>query len=578
MPSTISTEILVIGGGATGLGAAWDAVLRGYKTLLLEKGDLAHGTSGRYHGLLHSGARYVVRDPRSAVDCYRENLLLKKLLPSAIEDSGGFFVALEADPPEYVTPFLEGCRAAGIPAEEVTPAAALAEEALLNPRLARVFRVPDAACDSFDAAHAVTRAIQAAGGEVWLRHKLVGLLVDRGRVTGAEVENIVTGERRRLLADLVINCTGAWAGQVAAMAGCEVKVTPGKGTMIAMNYRLTNTVLNRLKPPSDGDILVPIGTVAVIGTTEVVVQNADQYPIEPWEIELLMAEGEKLLPRFREFRALRAWAGVRPLFEDKKPAIRPQPTTDLPPPGIDTEPVAGGQPAEHGTRNLIPAAQRSGTPPAEDSRLMTRSHAILDHAARDGVEGLISVVGGKFTTFRHMAEEAVDLAGRKLGSQRRCLTAETPIDPPGRRFHVLSDRLDHTEHGGRSELICECELVSRAQIESALKQSGSLILNDLRRDLRLGMGPCQAGFCAYRAAGLLHALEPQGSRPPADAADTNSALLEFLQERWKGLSPVMWGANLRQMELDLGLYRDLLGADRLPTARAPEVYPSEKTA
>ena len=573
----ISTEILVIGGGATGLGVAWDAALRGYKTLLIEKGDVAHGTSGRYHGLLHSGARYVVRDPRSAVDCYKENLLLKKLLPSAIEDSGGFFVALDEDPADYVEPFLQGCRAAGIPAEELTPAAAVAEEALLNPRLARVFRVPDAACDSFDAAHAVMGAIQAAGGEVWVRHKLVSLLVDKGRVNGAEVENVVTGERVRLLADLVINCTGAWAGQVAGMAGCEVRVTPGKGTMIAMNYRLTNTVLNRLKPPSDGDILVPIGTVAVIGTTEVVVQNADQYPIEPWEIELLMAEGEKLLPRFREFRALRAWAGVRPLFQDKPAATTTEPTdhaSRITPPDQAT--------TDHAPERSRPVGRTTPTD-AEDSRLMTRSHAVLDHHVRDGIEGLISVVGGKFTTFRLMAEETIDLAGAKLGTERKCLTTETPIDPPGRTFHALGDRLDTTESSKRPEIICECELVTRPEIEAALQRSRSLVLNDLRRDLRLGMGPCQAGFCAYRAAGLLHALFQPGAdgadgQTPLDAAATNSALLEFLQERWKGLGPVMWGANLRQMELDLNLYRTLLGADRLPTARAPEVYPTEKTA
>lgn len=567
----LSTEILVIGGGATGLGVAWDAALRGYKTLLVEKGDLAHGTSGRYHGLLHSGARYVVRDPRSAVDCCRENLLLKRLLPSAIEDTGGFFVALEEDPPDYVAPFLAGCQAAGIPAEELSPAAALAEEPLLNPRLARVFRVPDAACDSFDAAHAVTGALQAAGGEVWLRHRLVSLLVDGGRVNGAELENVTTGERVRLLADLVINCTGAWAGQVAGLAGCDVRVTPGKGTMVAMNYRLTNTVLNRLKPPSDGDILVPIGTVAVIGTTEVVVPNADQYPIEPWEIELLMAEGEKLLPRFREFRALRAWAGVRPLFEDRPRPKAPAQTTEV----ITT---GSSEATEYAIRNAFPSPIG-----ASDSRRMTRAHAVLDHAARDGVDGLISVVGGKFTTFRLMAEETLDLAGRKLGAERKCLTAETPIDPPGRRFHALGDRLDQTETSARPEIICECELVTRAQIEAALSKSGSLVLNDLRRDLRLGMGPCQAGFCAYRAAGLLHDLfqpktDAAAGRPAVDAAATNSALLEFLQERWKGLGPVMWGANLRQMELDLNLYRSLLGADRLPTARAPEVYPTEKTA
>ncbi len=558
----LSTEILVIGGGATGLGVARDAALRGFKTILVEKGDLAHGTSGRYHGLLHSGARYAVRDPRSAEECYRENLILKRLLPSAIENTGGYFAALPEDPPEYVQPFLDGCRAAGIPAEEMPPVLALKAEPLLNPKLARVFRVPDAACDSFDAAHALADSIRAAGGEVWTRHKIVGLLREGTRVVGAELENIAAGERFTLGADLVINCSGAWAGIVAALAGCKVKVTPGKGTMIAMNSRLVNTVVNRLKPPSDGDILVPVGTVAVMGTTEVVVEDPDQYAIDDDEIELLLTEGEKLIPRFREFRVLRAWAGVRPLFQDRPPALTPRPPLPL---------------------------GEGGTP---DSRLISRAHSVLDHAARDGVEGFISVVGGKFTTFRLMAEETVNLACRKLGTERECLTAETPIDPPGREFHTLGKRLGEIESGGKGEIVCECELVTRAQVEAAVRASGSLVLNDLRRDLRLGMGPCQAGFCAYRAAGILYGLTPlpAGASPDAfrrergegagewGVRSVNSALIEFLQERWKGLRPVMWGANLRQLELDLNIYRNLLGADRLPTVREPEVYPTEKTA
>jgi glycerol-3-phosphate dehydrogenase len=555
----VSTEILVIGGGATGLGVARDAALRGFKTILVEKGDLAHGTSGRYHGLLHSGARYAVRDPRSAEECCRENAVLKRLLPSAIEDTGGYFAALPEDPPDYVQPFLDGCRAAGIPAEEIPIALALKEEPLLNPRLVRVFRVPDASCDSFDALHALAESLRAAGGEVWTRHKIVGLMKTGSRIIGADLENVTAGERISLGADLVVNCAGAWAGTVAALAGCELKVSPGKGTMIAMNSRLVNTVVNRLKPPSDGDILVPVGTVAVMGTTEVVVDNPDQYSIDDDEIELLLTEGEKLIPRFREFRVLRAWAGVRPLF----------------------------QPGTEGTEGTTETQ-------VSDSRLVSRAHSVLDHAERDGVEGFISVVGGKFTTFRLMAEQAVDLACRKLGTERKCLTAETPIDPPGSKFHTLGKRLGEIESSEKVEIVCECELVTRAQVEAALRQSGSLVLNDLRRDLRLGMGPCQAGFCAYRAAGILAGIRPLtadgrpptaavGGQPPAvkdevDVAAINSALVEFLQERWKGLRPVMWGANLRQLELDLDIYRNLLGADRLPTAREPEVYPTERTA
>jgi glycerol-3-phosphate dehydrogenase len=528
---TVSTEILVIGGGATGLGVARDAALRGFKTILVEKGDLAHGTSGRYHGLLHSGARYVVRDPQSAADCYRENLVLKRLMPSAIEDTGGFFASVPEDPPDYVPKFVAGCRAAGIPAEEVSVAAALKAEPLLNPRLVKVFHVPDGSCDSFDTLHLLAESVRALGGEVWLRHKVVQVLRTGNRVTGVVVENLVTAERTTVGADLVVNSSGAWAGGLAQLAGCEVTVLAGKGTMVAMNVRMVNTVISRLKPPSDGDILVPVGTVAVMGTTEIIVDNPDEYPMDDAEIDLLLAEGEKLVPRFREFRALRAWAGVRPLYKDK----------------------------------AVSEAQ---------SRLVSRSHHILDHAERDGVEGFVSVVGGKFTTLRLMAEETLDMSCRKLKTERRCRTAETPIDPPGTPFYALGGRLKAIESvKGQPEVVCECELVTRAQVEEALLHSKSLVISDLRRDLRLGMGPCQAGFCAYRAAGILHA-----AGQAADVRATNSALVEFLQERWKGMRPVEWGANLRQLELDQGIYRNVLGVEGLALQREPEAYPSEKTA
>lgn len=91
---TLETDVLVIGGGATGGGIAWDLALRGVRVILAEMGDLATGTSGRYHGLLHSGGRYAVRDPESARECIEENLIVRRVAPEAIEDTSGFFRAL----------------------------------------------------------------------------------------------------------------------------------------------------------------------------------------------------------------------------------------------------------------------------------------------------------------------------------------------------------------------------------------------------------------------------------------------------------------------------------------------------
>src|ERR1700753_4064120 len=108
---TLNTEILVIGGGATGTGVAWDAALRGYDVVLVDRQDLAEGTSGRFHGLLHFGGRYALKDPRAAVGCIGENRILRRVAADCIEDTGGLFVTTEWDDPAYADRFAQGCTA-----------------------------------------------------------------------------------------------------------------------------------------------------------------------------------------------------------------------------------------------------------------------------------------------------------------------------------------------------------------------------------------------------------------------------------------------------------------------------------
>jgi glycerol-3-phosphate dehydrogenase len=98
-------------------------------------------------------------------------------------------------------------------------------------------------------------------------------------------------------------------------------------------------------------------------------------------------------------------------------------------------------------------------------------------------------------------------------------------------------------------------LVTRSDLEAALQAPDVSELDDVRRDLRLGMGPCQAAFCAYRAAGIAQSL----GRP----AKPTSWLLDFLAERWRGTRPLAWGQSLRQAELTRRLYLELFAANRL---------------
>jgi len=300
------------------------------------------------------------------------------------------------------------------------------------------------------------------------------------------------------------------------MAVCEVEVLPGKGIMIAMNHRLVNTVVNRCKLPSDGDILVPIRTVCVIGTTDSRVPDPDALEITAEEVDEMLEEGEKLVPGFRQARALHAWAGARPLFQERAEDV--------------------------------------------ESRDVTRSHALLDHATRDGVEGFLTITGGKTTTYRLMAEVTVDAVCRHLGVERPCRTADEPL--PGSedgRLDRLGSRLAAREPVPQEdEIVCECELVTREQVEASIQQRETASLDDVRRLCRLSMGPCQGGFCAHRAAGILHEVRRLG------AADVNRALLELIQERWKGQHQILYGDALRQARLDRWIFEGLLDVERLP--------------
>jgi glycerol-3-phosphate dehydrogenase len=583
---SISTDVLVIGGGATGAGVLRDLALRGIRAVLVEKGDLTHGTTGRYHGLLHSGGRYVVKDPQSATECAEENEILRRIMPHCLEDTGGFFVVTPADDEAYAERFVQGCHDTRVPVSEISVREMLRREPLLNPRISRVFEVRDGSADSFLATHANAEDARRHGAQVLTYHVVKALDVANGRVAGAVCEDMRSGEDVRIQASYVVNAAGAWAGKIAAMAGVTVTVVPGKGTMIAMNHRMINTVVNRCKLPADGDIIVPIRTVAVIGTTDVHVPDPDVYGIEPHEVALMLEEGEQLVPGISRARVLRAWAGVRPLYKDQD---------------------------------------------VMDDRDISRTYKLLDHEARDGVAGLISIVGGKWTTYRLMAAEATDAVAAKLGVMAACRTHVEPLPDVGAWGSGIGDRrlgsptpspnpqhplpflwmgqaLAQIESDNTyGDLICECELVTRDRVLKAIVEGGAANLDDIRRDTRLGMGPCQGGFCTYRAvalwaeaagrgedpprgdppnqeptredpprkdrpAGTPPAGDPPTKQPPREdppaeerEAPASAALLrQFLQERWKGLTAIAWGDQLRQARLDEIIYLDTLAVDLLP--------------
>jgi glycerol-3-phosphate dehydrogenase len=201
-----------------------------------------------------------------------------------------------------------------------------------------------------------------------------------------------------------------------------------------------------------------------------------------------------------------------------------------------------------------------------------------------------------------MAEKTLDKACEYLGVRQLCATATTTVPGVEQGYYWLGHRLHEVEENRlQSELVCECELVTRAMLENAVRNNPAITLDDLRRDVRLGMGPCQGGFCAYRAAGILHEMSKVKSQisndqtwqvaylqspahnitsseietlrakseirnPKSEIANPNLLLRDFLQERWKGLVPILWGRQLKQERLDELIYLSLMNADHLPDA------------
>jgi glycerol-3-phosphate dehydrogenase len=512
-------DVVVIGGGATGAGTLRDLAMRGLRATLVEREDFASGTSGRYHGLLHSGARYIESDPVSARHCIEENAVLRRIAPATIEPTGGYFVATPDDPEDYLERFPAACAEAGIEAEPVPLNELFRAEPLLSRRIRAAYRVPDASLEPWELVDANLASAREHGADAHRYTAVIGFERDtNGTITAVRVRDERSGEERAIGCRAVISASGAWAGKVAALAGATLAMSPGKGSMLILNRRLTTAVVNRLAPPGDGDILVPVHTVCILGTTDIRVPDPDDVHVTREEVAALLDHGERLVPGITQARVLRAYAGCRPLYD---------------------------------------ASQVTARQGADESREISRAHHVIDHGARDGVGGFWSIVGGKLTTYRLMARDVTNAVAASLGANAPCRTADEPLPRPASGTpYWLGDRLaaHEADGGGDAELICECELVTRRRLIHALDQRGDSSLDDLRRTTRIGMGPCQGAFCTPRAAAILDERHP---------GVANAPLRDFVAERFRGTRPIAWGDQLAELWLAAGIFRGTLAVGQL---------------
>ena len=377
-------RVLIIGGGITGAALACDLALRGFDVTLVEKDELVSAASGRHHGLLHSGGRYAVTDPLSARECMEENLILRRIAPGSFVLNGGLFVALYEEDLEYKPRFLEACREVGIPAVEIPVERALGLEPNLNPAIRAAILVPDGVMDPWRVALRFFATAQHHGARILPHTEAVDIIVQKGAVKAVAVRDHLRERNYRIEADVVVNAAGPWAARVGRMAGVQIPVRPSPGVLIAVEGRFTNRVINHLHRPGDGDIVVPQRRLSVIGTTSWTVEDPDDVDVPEDHVRLMRRRGAELIPAIANAELKAAWSAVRPL-------------------------VAQGMP---GTARELP-----------------RSFLCIDHKEKDGLKGFITLVGGKATTARLMAEVAGDMICRKLGLHVPCPTRKLILSP-----------------------------------------------------------------------------------------------------------------------------------------------------
>jgi len=517
---TIETDVFIIGGGVTGTGIMRDLALRGLQTLLIDRKDLCAGASGGNHGLLHSGCRYVSNDLHSAIECREESTILKRVAPQCIEETGGLFAAVEGDSPEFAESFGDFCKAAGIACETISVAEARKLEPLLSEKLFKAYRVQDATIDPFRLALLNVAHARQLNNSMYLPHtEVLSFTIKNERITAAVCRDNRTDSLVTVRANQYINASGAWAMNIAQLAGCkDVSLLYSKGTLLISHDRLTTHVINRLRPPSDGDILVPGGTVSVLGTTSIRIDDLEIVKPTVSEIDKNIEEGTAMIPALATARYIRAFSRVRPLLQ----------STD-----------------------------------SADDREATRGFALLDHKNQN-LSNFCTITGGKLTTFRLMAEKTSDLVARRLGNNISCQTRIIPLPEeesckwtePG-----ASPRYWYKANNPEDMILCECEMVPQSAIDEIVTAAPGaeeeMTLEAIALRSRAGKGPCQGSFCGIRIASYLY------DRGYYRDETGLIHMRNFFNERFKGMRTIIWGQQAAQMELAEALHCGLLGLDSI---------------
>ncbi len=531
-------DLIVIGGGINGCGIARDAALRGLKVLLVEKNDFASATSGANSQMIHGGVRYLLSDVHTTKTSCLDSGYIQKIASHLIFRIPFMFPVLcgEKDSRKakklelelletffevydrYV-PFKNGKPHTRLNAEE-----ALRIEPGLSENVLGAITFDEWGLDSTRLTFLNALSAFENGAVIKNHCEVLDFLKEDRSVVGIKMRDCLTGEVGEARAKIVFNAAGPWVPKIAKMADIQIKLRPAKGIHISFDRQFVNTAILAKAIDGRSIFLMPHHNETILGTTDDdYFGDPDKLTITSDEVEYLLEGIEQVFPSIRQARMMRAWVGLRPtLYERNK---------------------------------------------YEDD--LTREHEVFDHQVRDGVNGFLSIAGGKLASYRLMSEEAVDLVCKKLNHPTKCKTHEVPL--PGSEHSVNAQDLAQKyqiplyaalsmihRHGSRSRnilesmesnknsknTICDCEPVLDAEIRYVIKHQWARSLDDIKRRTRYSLGPCEGTRCLMMGAQILG--EELGYSPQ----EVFSKAADFFQLKWQGRKVVLNSYQLQQEELN----------------------------
>ncbi|MFC7407055.1 glycerol-3-phosphate dehydrogenase/oxidase [Georgenia alba] len=526
MADAEGVDVLVIGGGVTGAGIALDAATRGLRTAIVEMQDWASGTSSRSSKLVHGGLRYLYQlDFALVAEALRERGRLLRTTAPHLVHAQPFLWPLKTPLIEraysavgvgmYDALAILGARGVSVPVQKhYSKAGALKIFPQMRPdSLSGAIRFYDARVDDARLVLALVRSAVGHGALAASRAQVVDLTKDpTGRVTGAVVADLESGAERTVRANHVINATGVWTEETEALGGGEhgLKVLASKGVHIVVpKERISGQTGLFLRTEKSVLFVIPWQRYWVIGTTDTPWTEERQHPVATAEdVDYILEQANKVLsPALTREDIIGVYAGLRPLLQ--------------------------------------PVAKGDGQ--SQQSTKVSREHTVAEAAP-----GLTVIAGGKLTTYRQMAEDAVDFA---LGARARTMpsvTASTPlVGAAGYRATKARAGQIGAAHGWTAD-----------RVEHLLHRYGSeisLILESIEATPELGRP--LTGAEAYLAAEVAFAVTHEGALHLEDIL-THRVRLSY-ETRDRGVSA---------LEEIAAIAGPLLGWDEATTTREIDAY------